>query len=76
MKENDEKLPFSIGSEGFVECEYEQMRTKDNITLGELKQNVMGDVIDKIKNYYNNYCDINGRPPSRTFFNEFLDTFK
>jgi hypothetical protein len=76
MKENDKELPFSIGSEGFVECEYEQMRTKDNITLGELKQNVMGDVIDKIKNYYNNYCDINGRPPSRTFFNEFLDTFK
>jgi hypothetical protein len=76
MKENDEKLPFSIGSEGFVECEYEELRKKDNITIGELKQNVMGDVIDKIKNYYNNYCDINGRPPSRTFFNEFLDTFK
>jgi hypothetical protein len=76
MKENDEELPFSIGSEGFVECEYEQMRTKDNITVGELKQNLMGDVINKIKNYYNNYCDINGRPPSRIFFNEFLDTLK
>jgi hypothetical protein len=75
MKEN-EKLPVSIGSEGFVECEYEQMRNRHNITVGELKQNLMGDVIDKIKNYYNSYCDINGRPPSRTFFNEFLDTFK
>jgi hypothetical protein len=76
MKENDEKLPFSIGSEGFVECEYEELRKKDNITVGELKQNLMGDVIDEIKNYYNSYCDINGRPPSRVFFNEFLDTFK
>jgi hypothetical protein len=76
MKENDEELPVSIGSGGFVECEYEEMRQKDNITVGELKQNLIGDVIDKIKNYYNSYCDINGRPPSRTFFNEFLDTFK
>jgi hypothetical protein len=75
MKEN-KKLPVSIGSEGFVECEYEQMRNKDNITVGELKQNLIGNVIDEIKNYYNNYCDINGRPPSRVFFNEFLDTFK
>jgi hypothetical protein len=75
MKEN-EKLPVSIGSEGFVECEYEQLRTQRNITVGELKQNLSGNVIDEIKNYYNNYCDINGRPPSRVFFNEFLDTFK
>jgi hypothetical protein len=75
MKEN-EKLPTSIGSEGFVECEYEQLRTQRNITVGELKQKLTGDAIDEIKNYYNSYCDINGRPPSRVFFNEFLDTFK
>jgi hypothetical protein len=32
------------------------------------------ETIQKIRNYYNTCCDIDGRPPSKIDFNEFLDT--
>jgi hypothetical protein len=32
-------------------------------------------LITRIREYYNKYYDINGRPPSKSDFNEFLDGF-
>jgi coenzyme F420-reducing hydrogenase gamma subunit len=31
-------------------------------------------VVEKIKNYFNIHYNIDGRPPSKTDFNEFLDS--
>jgi hypothetical protein len=68
-----ENLSCFIGSEGFVECDLFEITDKKNIKLEELKKITIGDVVDKIKNYYNNYYEINGRAPSKLDFNEFLN---
>jgi len=69
-----ENFPCFIGSDGFVECDLFEITDKRNIRLDELKKITIGEVVDKIKNYYNNYYDINGRPVSKIDFNNFLDT--
>lgn len=69
MKENE--IPY-IGSEGYYHMDEEEQKLWDNTLMDGLKEIEVLEVIDKIKNYYNTCCDIDGRPPSRTDFNDFL----
>jgi len=70
MSEN--QIPY-IGSEGFYHMDEEEQKLWDNTLMDGLKEIKVEEVIDKIRNYYNTCCDIDGRPPSKVKFNEFLD---
>ena len=50
-----------------------EMNLWDNTLMDGLKEIKVEEVIDKVRNYYNTCCDIDGRPPSKVKFNEFLD---
>jgi hypothetical protein len=71
----NEEIPY-IGSEGFYHMDEEEMKIWDNTLMDGLKEIEVDEVIDKIRNYYNTSCDINGRPPSKLDFNDFLNTVK
>jgi hypothetical protein len=51
----------------------DEIKLWDNTLMDGLKEIKVGAVIDKVRNYYNTCCDIDGRPPSKVKFNEFLD---
>ena len=69
-----EKTTTYIGSDGDFYMDDEEMNLWDNTLMDGLKEIKVEEVIYKIKNYYNTSCDINGRPPSKIEFNEFLDS--
>jgi len=71
MSEN--QIPY-IGSEGFYHMDEEEQKLWDNTLMDGLKEIKVEEVIDKIRNYYNTCCDIDGRPPSKIEFNEFLNS--
>ena len=71
MSEN--QIPY-IGSEGFYHMDEEEQKLWDNTLMDGLKEIKVEEIIDKIRNYYNTCCDIDGRPPSKIEFNEFLDS--
>ena len=71
MSEN--QIPY-IGSEGFYHMDEEEQKLWDNTLMDGLKEIEVEEVIDKVRNYYNTCCDINGRPPSKIEFNEFIDS--
>jgi hypothetical protein len=68
-----EKITPYIGSDGDFYMEDDEMNLWDNTLMDGLKEIEVEPVIDKIRNYYNTCCDIDGRPPSKVKFNEFLD---
>jgi len=70
MSEN--QIPY-IGSEGFYHMDEEEQKLWDNTLMDGLENIDKEEVIDKIRNYYNTCYDIDGRPPSKIEFNEFLD---
>ena len=69
-----EKTTTYIGSDGDFYMDDEEMNLCDNTLMDGLKEIKVEEVIYKIKNYYNTCCDIDGRPPSKIEFNEFLDS--
>ena len=71
MSEN--QIPY-IGSEGFYHMDEEEQKLWDNTLMDGLENIDKEEVIDKIRNYYNTCYDIDGRPPSKIEFNEFLDS--
>ena len=71
MSENT--TPY-IGSDGDFYMDDDEMKLWDNTLMDGLKEIKVEEVIDKIRNYYNACCDIDGRPPSKIEFNEFLDS--
>ena len=71
MSEN--QIPY-IGSEGFYHMDEEEQKLWDNTLMDGLKEIEVEEVIDKVRNYYNTCCDIDGRPPSKIEFNEFIDS--
>jgi hypothetical protein len=73
MSENT--TPY-IGSDGYFYMDDNEIKLWDNTLIDGLKEIEMGEVIDKIRNYYNTCCDIDGRPPSKVELNEFLDSLK
>jgi len=68
-----EKITPYIGSDGDFYMDDDEMKLWDNTLMDGLKEIKVEEVIDKIRNYYNTCCDIDGRPPSKVKFNEFLD---
>ncbi|HUS49728.1 MAG TPA: hypothetical protein VMZ91_06155 [Candidatus Paceibacterota bacterium] len=70
MSENT--TPY-IGSDGDFYMDDDEMKLWDNTLIDGLKDIEIGEVINKVRNYYNTSCDIDGRPPSKIEFNEFLD---
>ncbi len=71
-----EKITPYIGSDGDFYMEDDEMNLWDNTLMDGLKEIKVGAVIDKVRNYYNTCCDINGRPPSKIEFNEFVDSLE
>jgi hypothetical protein len=68
-----EKITPYIGSDGDFYMDEDEIKLWDNTLMDGLKEIKVGAVIDKVRNYYNTCCDIDGRPPSKVKFNEFLD---
>jgi hypothetical protein len=69
-----EKITPYIGSDGDFYMDEDEIKLWDNTLMDGLKEIKVGAVIDKVRNYYNTCCDIDGRPPSKIEFNEFLDS--
>ena len=70
---SEDTTPY-IGSDGYFYMEDDEMNLWDNTLMDGLKEIKVEAVIDKVRNYYNTCCDINGRPPSKIEFNEFIDS--
>jgi GMP synthase PP-ATPase subunit len=69
---SEDTTPY-IGSDGDFYMEDDEMNLWDNTLMDGLKEIKVEAVIDKVRNYYNTCYDIDGRPPSKIEFNEFLD---
>ena len=52
----------------------EEQKLWDNTLMDGLEHLDKEETIQKIRKYYNTCCDIDGRPPSKIKFNEFLDS--
>ena len=72
---SEDTTPY-IGSDGDFYMEDDEMQLWDNTLMDGLKEIEVESVIDKIRNYYNTCCDIDGRPPSKIEFNEFIDSLE
>jgi hypothetical protein len=68
-----EKITPYIGSDGDFYMDDDEMKLWDNTLIDGLKDIEIGEVINKVRNYYNTSCDIDGIPPSKIELNEFLD---
>ena len=71
MSEN--QIPY-IGSDGFYHMDEEEQKLWDNTLMDGLENLNKEELIDKVRNYYNTCYNIDGRPPSKLDFNEFLNT--
>jgi len=69
---SEDTTPYINLEENFY-MEDDEMNLWDNTLMDGLKEIKVEDVIDKVRNYYNTCYDIDGRPPSKIEFNEFLD---
>ena len=69
---SEDTTPYINLEENFY-MEDDEMNLWDNTLMDGLKNIDKEEVIDKIRNYYNTCYDIDGRPPSKIEFNEFLD---
>ena len=70
---SEDTTPYINLEENFY-MEDDEMQLWDNTLMDGLKEIKVEEVIDKIRNYYNACCDIDGRPPSKIEFNEFIDS--
>ncbi len=51
----------------------EQRPEYGNQTDYDLENHDLIEVVKKIRNYYNTHHNIDGRPPSKTDFNDYID---
>jgi len=72
---SEDTTPY-IGSDGDFYMDKDEIKLWDNTLMDGLKEIKVEELIDKIRNYYNTCCDINGRPPSKIEFNEFVDSLE
>lgn len=56
--------------------EYEDQQLWDNTLMDGLHEFEVSETIQKIRNYYNGHHNIDGRPPSRKDFNDYLDSLE
>jgi hypothetical protein len=71
---NENKIPYlsddvNKGPDGA----FEDKNVKNTLRDG-LEEIEVYETIQKIRNYYNGHHNIDGRPPSKKNFNEFLDS--
>ena len=52
----------------------EELKLWDNTLMDGLENLEKEETIQKIRNYYNGHYNIDGRPPSKKDFNDYLDT--
>ena len=52
----------------------EELKLWDNTLMDGLENLDKEETIQKIRNYYNGHYNIDGRPPSKKDFNDYLDT--
>ena len=69
---SEDTTPYINLEENFY-MDDDEMNLWDNTFMDGLENIDKEEVIDKIRNYYNTCYDIDGRPPSKIEFNEFLD---
>jgi GMP synthase PP-ATPase subunit len=69
---SEDTTPYINLEENFY-MDDDEMNLWDNTLMDGLENIDKEEVIDKIRNYYNTCYDIDGRPPSKLEFNEFLD---
>ena len=70
---SEDTTPYINLEENFY-MEDDEMNLWDNTLMDGLENINKEEVIYKIRNYYNTCYDIDGRPPSKIEFNEFLDS--
>lgn len=73
MKKNE--IPY-IGSEGYFHMDEEEMKLWNNTLMDGLHEFEISETIQKIRNYYNGHHNIDGRPPSKKDFNDYLDSLE
>lgn len=76
LKMNKNEIPYLLddiqnNSNDAFDFDYQQLW--DNTLMDGLHEIEVSETIQKIRNYYNGHHNIDGRPPSRKDFNEFLD---
>ena len=54
----------------------DEQRLWDNTLMDGLDEIEVYETIQSIRNYYNGVHNIDGRPPSKTDFNEYLDSLE
>jgi len=69
---SEDRIPY-IGSDGFYYMDEEEQKLWDNTLMDGLHEVEKYETIQKIRNFYNGHYNIDGRPPSRKDFNEYLD---
>ena len=69
---SEDRIPY-LPKENF---EYEDQQLWDNTLRDGLEEFEVYETIQKIRNYYNGYHNIDGRPPSKKDFNEYLDSLE
>ena len=57
-----------------ADMDEEELKLWDNTLMDGLENLDKEETIQKIRNYYNGHYNIDGRPPSRKDFNDYLDT--
>ena len=66
---SEDKMPY-----GWSDMDEEELKLWDNTLMDGLENLDKEETIQKIRNYYNGHYNIDGRPPSRKDFNDYLDT--
>lgn len=59
-----------------VNMDDQESKLWDNTLMDGLWEFEYYEMIQKIRNYYNGHYNIDGRPPSRIDFNEYLDSLE
>lgn len=57
-----------------ADMDEEELKLWDNTLMDGLETLDKEETIQKIRNYYNGHQNIDGRPPSKKDFNDYLDT--
>ena len=69
---SEDRIPY-LPKENF---EYEDQQLWDNTLRDGLEEIEVSETIQIIRNYYHGHHNIDGRPPSRKDFNDYLDSLE
>ena len=72
---SEDTTPYINLEENFY-MDDDEMNLWDNTLMDGLENIDKEETIQKIRNYYNTCYNIDGRPPSKIDFNEFLDSLE